>query len=117
MARLKWAVKAPPPAQIGLYVRDGEVYLVRPAKRDPTHRYAVHVGDIDSGNWGKRNHEYVPGLVHTLKEDERLTEAQVFAYGHDTGYCAWCGYELTNPLSIRRGIGPHCYQTIRKWLV
>ena len=114
--KLKFHVEADSPAAIGLYMRDGEVYLVRPAKRDPSHRYAVHVGDIHEGNWGKRNHEYIPGLVMSLKESERLTEEQVFAYGHDTGYCAWCGYELTNPTSIRRGIGPQCYRSIKAWL-
>lgn len=33
----------------------------------------------------------------------------ILHYGLTTGECAVCGRELTDPVSIRRGIGPKCY--------
>lgn len=34
--------------------------------------------------------------------------AAATAHGHEYGYCACCGRELTNPESVTRGIGPIC---------
>ena len=34
--------------------------------------------------------------------------AQAVAYGRQTGSCSCCGRELTDPVSVERGIGPIC---------
>jgi len=47
--------------------------------------------------------------IHDLMEDANenvLKLAQL--YGHQTGCCSVCGRELSDPISIRMGIGPVC---------
>ena len=115
--------EAEKPAEMGLYVRDWKVYLVRPSKSDPTHRYAVYCGSLDVKNqsynsaaYRSVDREYIPGLVWNLKESERMTPEQAKIFGDLYGFCAWCGYSLSAPESILRGMGPHCYRMLRGWL-
>jgi hypothetical protein len=106
----------PKPAGIGLYVRDNKVYVVRPAKADPSRVYAVFIGNL---NWPEKSlpvSEYIPGMQMELKEKERMTVEQAYRYGHVFGKCSWCGYGLSNEKSVLRGMGPRCYNLLRSWL-
>lgn len=98
-------------APVGLYVRDGEVYQVRPAKADLDRHYALYVGNLFDGSVAN---EYAKGMAYRLKDSERMTADEAKRYGDGTGRCAWCGYRLTSPESIRLGIGPQCRRYIRK---
>lgn len=49
----------------------------------------------------------LPGLLKIAADP---LEAAV-AYGRETGTCACCGRELTDPKSVERGIGPVCART------
>lgn len=40
------------------------------------------------------------------------TKKFILNYGLETGECSICGRELTDSLSIRRGIGPSCYNNL-----
>ena len=42
-------------------------------------------------------------------------EKMLQALGLATGYCGVCGANLTDPLSIARGIGPECIKRVGAW--
>jgi hypothetical protein len=48
----------------------------------------------------------IPMLDDAKEGANLLTLAK--AYGHETGSCAVCGRELSDPLSVQMGIGPIC---------
>lgn len=43
---------------------------------------------------------------------ERDRETALANYGKRVGSCPKCGKSLTDPESIERGIGPHCYKLV-----
>lgn len=47
-------------------------------------------------------------LMETLAELLSNLDESIVAYGRETGNCACCGRELTNPESVALGIGPIC---------
>ena len=80
---------------------------------------AISVKATDEQYLGK----IVDGQFHPTREctDEQRDEIvrlcanpveSAIAYGKQTGICACCGRELTDPESIERGIGPICAE---KW--
>lgn len=101
------------PARVGLYVRDGDVYQVRPAKSDSRRRYALYVGNLYEDDEFDQK-EFVKGLVYKLQESERMTPMQAKMYGDKSGRCAWCGHRLTTKRSVMLGIGPVCLKYIGK---
>lgn len=103
--RMKSAAKANRPArpepEQGLYMVDGTVYRVQPA-RESGRLYAKRL-DPDTG-WqyeGKRPFAF-------LSADQRMTVEQAEAFGVAHGCCAVCGRTLTVPESVERGLGPVC---------
>lgn len=98
------------PAHVGLYVRNGDVYQVRPAKADPTRRYALYLGNLETDDYPVS--EFAKGMAYRLKESELMTPEQAKIFGDRFGRCAWCGYGLDSPESIRRGMGPTCYRRL-----
>jgi hypothetical protein len=58
---------------------------------------------LPSGGW-----DYERGAVYTLKPEERLTLAEISAWGISTGVCAICGRLLSTAESVAAGIGPIC---------
>ena len=44
-------------------------------------------------------------------EDENV-KTRLKIYGDNTGSCGICGRELTDPLSVKRGIGPVCHERL-----
>jgi hypothetical protein len=46
-------------------------------------------------------------LFHRFSKD---TKSAILNYGLETGECSICGRELTDALSLKRGIGPICYE-------
>lgn len=101
-------------AGIGLYVIGNEVYLVRPAKRNPRNRYAVNIGNLTTGHYMEP--AYSPGIAYRLRPAQRMTPDQAKAYGDKSGRCAWCGRSLTDEVSILRGMGPTCFRRLSGWL-
>lgn len=101
-------------AGIGPYVHDSEVFLVRPARNNPHHRYSLNIGNLRDGAYSDPS--FVPGMVCNLSEHHRMTPEQAKLYGEKSGRCAWCGYALTTPSSVLRGMGPNCYRKLQRWL-
>ncbi len=101
VAPIAFATPAPLVAE-GVYRRsaDGAMFRVQ-TSRDSGNRYAKLL--LVGGGWG-----YEKGAIYTLKADERLSVAELSAWGLTTGVCAICGKLLSTAESVARGIGPVC---------
>lgn len=86
----------------GIYRRssDGVMFRVQ-AAQDSGRRYAKTL--LVAGGW-----DYERGAIYTLAASERLTLAQIQAWGLDTGVCAICSRLLSTADSVAAGIGPVC---------
>lgn len=86
----------------GIYRRssDGAMFRVQ-TSMESSRRYARLL--LPEGGWG-----YERGAIYTLKQEERLTLAQLEEWGISTGVCAICGRLLSTTESVARGIGPVC---------
>lgn len=61
-----------------------------------------------SGKW-----EYVKGAIYAIRERGRVASvADIAAYGLASGVCFVCGRRLSDPDSVRAGIGPVCAKRV-----
>jgi hypothetical protein len=60
---------------------------------------------------GSRN--IIPIIQLFIRYSSDLGKLQI-NYGLETGECSICARELTDPISIKRGIGPNCYKNLAK---
>jgi hypothetical protein len=94
----------------GYFTVGGDIWRVRKTK-DGQRTYAVRLDIVPGarkGTW-----EYVRGGIATVREyGEPLTEAVASAFGLANGICAICAAELTDPVSVARGIGPVCIKKV-----
>ena len=64
---------------------------------------------LPNGRW-----EYVKGAIFAIKERGRPASVEdIAAYGLASGQCFVCGKRLTEPKSVRAGIGPVCAKRVR----
>lgn len=98
------APKRDEPAAEGIYLFNGEVVRVKTSKRSGF-RSASVIGSMTRGYHKSR---YVKGLVYKLSESDRMSADDAKAYGDKFGQCCNCGKLLTDPESVRLGIGPVC---------
>jgi len=75
-----------------LYVKAGETYL----------------GKITPAGQFFRGRDCTPSQADTVARVGRDPMAEAVAHGKRTGACSICARELTDPVSIERGIGPIC---------
>lgn len=108
----------------GIYrTADGTIYKVQIAKRGSGHLYAKrltvspcadgaacgHPTVVQPNGTHMHGHfDYAPGVIHTLRADQKLPHDQAARYGQMYGICCACGADLTDENSIKRGIGPVC---------
>lgn len=85
----------------GIYRRSVDGAMFRVQTSEAGRRYAKLL--LPSGGWG-----YEKGAIYTLAASERLSLAELEAWGLDTGVCAVCGRLLSTAESVARGIGPVC---------
>jgi len=85
----------------GIYRRSADGAMFRVQTSEAGRRYAKLL--LPTGGWG-----YERGAIYTLAASERLTLAELEAWGLDTGVCAVCGRLLSTAESVARGIGPVC---------
>jgi hypothetical protein len=83
----------------GAYRHNGEVYSVRVGRQ--SRRLQAYV--YSQNQWA-----YVRNIVPFLSPSERMTLDEAMAFGAQTGQCCVCAAPLTDPESVRRGIGPVC---------
>jgi hypothetical protein len=60
---------------------------------------------------GSRN--IIPIIQLFIRYSSDLGKLQI-NYGLETGECSICARELTDPISIKRGMGPDCYKNLAK---
>jgi hypothetical protein len=99
---------------------DGAIYKVQ-QNQDKTRRYARRLvmyrtnGDrVDAlsfktgETFGSASWEYDKGAIAKLTESTMMTLGQAAAFGVHTNWCCVCGTQLSDPLSVLRGVGPTC---------
>jgi ribosomal protein S14 len=91
---------AKPAVGDGMYVVGERIFKVQAAKATSN----LYAKELIDGSF-----EYVTGAITVVRrEGVRMTLDEAKAYGRKTGQCCDCGRELTNPVSIKAGIGPIC---------
>lgn len=101
------AAKSAPKPELaeGIYVHDGQAYRVKVSKT--SHKPYAAVLDLATGKF-----EYVPGAIRALPAGiETVGIDEALAFGLKHGMCV-NGHLLTNPLSIKLGIGPKCCENM-----
>lgn len=77
-----------------------EIYRVQRSKSSGR-LYALRV--LEGGGT-----DYAPGMVARLDPQRKLSLEEAKAWGRRTGTCCNCYARLTNPASVKEGIGPVC---------
>jgi hypothetical protein len=94
-----------PVTEQGLY-RSGTVVYRAKWNKEHTALYAMRfVPDAPSKS---ERFVYERGAIQSLSAKDRLTVEQAEELGALHGVCCVCGAELTDPESVKRGIGPVC---------
>lgn len=116
-------------ASPGYYEYEGDLYVVV-ENRAKTHTYAKKlVGEpiykaSDEPGWDtdstpKRidwrwDYDAAKGMASRLAGATPLTEERAAAWGHLHGRCFKCLRPLTDPESVKRGIGPVCAKALKR---
>lgn len=85
----------------GFYLVNAGAFKVRTSKT--TGRLYAMKLDTDTGKF-----EYDKGAIFNLRPETRMTKDQAAAYGRKTGVCMICSRTLSDPTSVKNGIGPIC---------
>lgn len=93
---------APAVTEPGFYLLDGAIVKVQKSQAGRLYAKTLVVST--------KRFEYAAGVVHRLTTDNLLTLEQAAKFGHQTGVCAVCARDLSDPVSVERGIGPVCYK-------
>lgn len=96
------APAAPSVVEPGFYLLDGDIVKVQKSQAGRFYAKTLIVST--------KRFEYAPGVVHKLTPADLLTVEQAAKFGHETGVCAVCARDLSDPVSVERGIGPVCYK-------
>jgi hypothetical protein len=102
-------VQANPVTELGMYRKDGVVFRVKRSKQSGN-LYAMRYNPLAPVK--SERFVYERGGVFRLSADNRMTLAEAQKAGHEFGICCVCGAELSDPVSVERGIGPICVQRI-----
>lgn len=91
----------------GYYVH-GEDFLVVVENRAKTNTYAKRLVVTKENGRSKARWTYAKGLGFAVADLTPMTLAQAASFGHLHGVCLVCCKQLTDPESVKRGIGPVC---------
>lgn len=95
-------------AKPGYYV-SGQKYLVVVSNRAGTATYAKELQVTkEPGRRAKARWVYAPGEGRNVAHLTPMTLEQAAKFGHLHGVCFVCCRALTDPESVKRGIGPVC---------
>jgi hypothetical protein len=86
-----------------LYERDGEVYRTAAARGS---------GNLYAKIWDGQGWAYAAGAIRRLRPEHRMTRERAIELSTLFARCIRCGAELTNAVSVERGIGPVCITKI-----
>ncbi len=96
-------VAAATPLTVGMYRKDGVIYRVQ-RSRESGGMYAKRLDLLATG----AEFVYAAGAIRTLTLADSMTREEAQAWGVETGICCVCSADLTDPVSVARGIGPVC---------
>lgn len=100
---------APAELEDGVYVLDGEVFMVKHAIHGSGRQYASKLmAAPEVGQAGEWVYQGAKPLAK-LTAEMRLTREMAQAYGAVYGCCVRCGKALTDPESIARSVGSTCW--------
>jgi len=85
--------------EVGVYFKEGVVYRVK-VSQSSGRPYATK---LVGGSF-----QYDPSYIRAISADDKMTLEQACDYGIQFGVCCACGRELTDEVSVARGIGPVC---------
>lgn len=91
----------------GLYRKDGNLYQVV-FNQKQTHLYAKRVTLPPDGVKARPTLDYAPGIIGRLTVEDLVPLEEAEEITRKTGWCVF-GHFLTNPVSIKRGMGPKCW--------
>lgn len=99
------------PAPIGVYVKDGEVYLVRASKQHPERRLAVRLVEApprmtENGEKATFDHVRALGMVYELTEADRMSDADLHDYMIRHAQCVNCRKHIYAERTLRKGVTP-----------
>lgn len=98
-----------PVTESGLYRKGEDIFKVQVAVHGSGRLYAKRfLPDAPVTATPGEKFEYAPGVVQTLRAEDRLTLDEAKQYGALYGSCIVCGRTLTDENSIAAGIGPVC---------
>lgn len=86
--------------EVGAYNHGGEIYRVKASTYGKRHAYKW---DANRKKW-----VYANGVIYKIVPAERLTLNDAMRFGAQTGSCVHCGRTLTDPESVRYGLGTVC---------
>lgn len=95
----------------GYYTLEGSLYVVV-ENRAKTRTYAKKLVEID-GRW-QWDYESAKGVATRLAGAAPLTEEEAAKWGHLHGRCFKCLKPLTDPKSVKRGMGPVCAKALKR---
>jgi hypothetical protein len=84
--------------EVGAYNHKGTIYSVRRSTYNKIRAY----------QWNGKAWSYAGRVVYDIVPSERLTLADAMRFGAQTGTCVHCGRNLTDPESVRYGLGTVC---------
>lgn len=102
-------------AEDGLYVMDGEVYMVIKAIYGSGRPYAKKLTPMSEprqlANGKIRTHAFTKatGAINKIRPEMRMTEEQAAHFGQLYGACVRCGMTLTREESKNRAMGSTCW--------
>jgi len=108
-AKAQGAAKESRPTEPGYYKwadPDGDIYL-RVIVNVKTGHLNYHL--FTGTSWEYEGYRKIDNLVTDYGEPDKMTVEQIAAYGHTSLHCLCCGHDLSNPVSLERGIGPDCF--------
>jgi hypothetical protein len=101
-------------AEPGYYVHEGDFHVVVRTK-DKKRVYAKTLTKVGSSETGKTKFawEYNPGMGAKVAFMTPLTLEEAAKFGHLHGQCLICLRQLTDPESVKAGIGPVCASKLK----
>lgn len=107
------ATPAPAPenpiTEEGMYRMGDAVYRVK-RSRESHNLYAMRF--VPEAAAKSERFVYERGAIFRLSAENRMTIEEAEALGASVGICCVCGATLSDPNSVRRGIGPVCAKRV-----
>lgn len=90
---------------VGMYTLNGRIFKVLPSRSGNGRCYAKElIGESATGY----SFAYAKGAMYRLRSEHRMSAEDAAEWGQLTGSCCCCGTLLTDPRSVKDGIGPVC---------